>query len=121
MHHARSAVAALEAVVLVERLLDGVPLLAVGQALDRRDRRAVGLRGEHRARLHRLALDSTVHAPHDDVSHPTLVPVRRHVLPEVLHEQGAGFDIVLLRHPVDRHTDLHHCSPSLGSTSTLQP
>ena len=46
------AVAALEGVVLVERLLHRVQLAVRGQALDRRDLVAVGLHGEHRARLH---------------------------------------------------------------------
>ena len=120
-HHARGAVAALEAVVLVERLLDGVPLLSVGQAFDRRDRRAVGLRGEHRARLHRLTLDQHgARAARRRVA-PDLGAGETTRLPEVLHEQGAGFYIVLLRRPVDRDTDLHHCSPSPGSKSTLQP
>ena len=56
-HHARRAVPALQAVVLVERLLHRVQLAVGGQALDRGDRGAVGLHGEHRARLHRLAVE----------------------------------------------------------------
>ena len=42
---------------------------------------------------------STVQAPHDDVSHPTLVPVSPHVLAQVVHEQRARLDVVLGRRP----------------------
>ena len=106
-HHARGAVAALQPVVLVERGLHRVPLVAVGEALDRRDRRAVGLRREHRARLHRLAVDQ----------HRARAAARRVAadlrageaarLAEVLHEQRARLDVVVLRRAVDRHPDLH--------------
>src|SRR6185503_19150282 len=57
-HEARRAEAALERVVLVERLLDGVELApGAGEALDRRHLGAVRLDGEHRARLDRLAVE----------------------------------------------------------------
>ena len=55
-HHARRAVAALERVVVVERLLDGVQGAVRGQTLDRRDLRPVGLDAEHRAGLDRLSV-----------------------------------------------------------------
>ena len=55
--HARRAEAALQAVVLLERLLHRVQLAVGGQALDGGDLGAVGLDGEHRARLHRLAVE----------------------------------------------------------------
>src|SRR5439155_12827709 len=48
-HHAGGAVAALEAVVLVEGLLHRVEVPVGGQALDGGDAGAVGLHGEHRA------------------------------------------------------------------------
>ena len=53
----RRAEAALERVLLVERLLHRVQLVALGEPLDRRDLAAVGLHGEHGARLHRLAVE----------------------------------------------------------------
>ena len=55
--HARRAEAALEAVLVPERLLERVERRAVGHALDRLDLGAVGLDGEHRARLGALAVD----------------------------------------------------------------
>ena len=56
-HHPRRAVAALERVVVVERLLHGMQLAVRRETLDRRDLRAVGLDAEHRARLRRGAVD----------------------------------------------------------------
>ena len=55
-HHPRRAVAALQRVVIVERLLYGMELAVPREPLDRRDLHAVGLDAEHRARLHRLAV-----------------------------------------------------------------
>ena len=50
-------------------------LVAVGQPFDRRDLLPVGLDGQHRAGLHRFTVEVKVHAPHDEVSQPMLVPV----------------------------------------------
>ena len=55
--HPRRAVPALERVVVVEGLLHGVQLPVRREALDRRDLGAVGLDAEHRAGLHRLAVE----------------------------------------------------------------
>ena len=55
-HHARRAVAALERVMVVERLLDRMELAVRREPLDRGDLHAVGLDAEHRAGLHRLAV-----------------------------------------------------------------
>ncbi len=54
--HPRGAVAALEAMVVPEGLLDRMELAVRGHALDRGDLRAVGLHGQDRARLHGLAV-----------------------------------------------------------------
>ena len=48
--------------------------------------------GEHRARLHRLPVESTVHAPHDVVSQPMFVAVRPSVA-QVVHEQQPRLDV----------------------------
>src|SRR5215470_185152 len=56
-HHPRRAVAALQAVLLGEALLDGVQLTALLEAFDRPDLAAVGLDGEDGARLHRLPVE----------------------------------------------------------------
>ena len=56
-HEARRAVAALERVLLVERLLHRMQLVALRETLDRRHLAAVRLHGEHGARLDRLAVE----------------------------------------------------------------
>ena len=56
-HEPGRAVAALQCVLLVERLLHRVELVAVREALDRRHLAAVCLHREHRARLDRLAVE----------------------------------------------------------------
>src|SRR6056300_1722495 len=50
-HHPRGAVAALETVLLLEALLDGVQLARAGETLDGFDRVAISLDREHRAAL----------------------------------------------------------------------
>src|SRR5882724_2613094 len=55
--HARRAESALQTVLLGEALLHRMELAALLQALDRGDLGAVGLDGEHRARLHRIAVE----------------------------------------------------------------
>ena len=95
-HHARGAEAALQPMLLVERLLDRMQLPVARQALDRGDRRAVGLDREHRARLHRLAVDE----------HRARTTARRVAadlrarqpggLAQVLHEQRPGLDVMVL-------------------------
>ena len=54
---ARRAEAALQSVVLDERLLQRVQLVAVRQALDGADLASLGLHREHQARAHRFAVD----------------------------------------------------------------
>ena len=55
--HAGRAEAALDAALLEERALQRVQLVAVGEALDRRDLAAVGLQREVGARVHGLAVE----------------------------------------------------------------
>lgn len=47
-HHSRSAEPTLEAMLLVEGLLNGMQVVASSQTFDRRDFGAVGLDGENR-------------------------------------------------------------------------
>src|SRR5215472_2255547 len=56
-HHARGAEPALQAVLLLEALLQWVQLAGGGQALDGADLVPVGLDGQHGARLHRAPVD----------------------------------------------------------------
>ena len=56
-HHAGRAVAALQPVLLQEALLDRVELAVLLQPLDGHDLAAVGLHGQHGARLHGHAVE----------------------------------------------------------------
>src|SRR5262245_52073049 len=56
-HHARRAIATLQAVLLHEALLDGVELAVLLETLDRPDVASVGLHGQHRAGLHGNAVE----------------------------------------------------------------
>ena len=55
--HARGAIAALQAVIVAERRLHRMQLVALGDAFDGGDVGACGLRRQHRAGFHRAAVD----------------------------------------------------------------
>ena len=116
--HARGAVAALQPVGLVERLLQRVQRCAlpgVGQALDRADlsRRRPGRRASVQD-FTDWPSTWTVQAPQFEVSHPTCVPAEPERLAQVVHEQRARLDLVGVGRPVDGHGDPGHASP-MGS------
>ena len=100
--------AALETVLVPERLLERVEGGAVGDALDGPDLPAVGLDGEHRAGLGALAVDvdgaraavARVAADHG--------PHLAHHLPEVVHEEHAGLHLVAVGRAVDRDRNPSH-------------
>ena len=99
--HPRGAEAALEAVLVPERLLERVEVGAVGHPLDGLELAAVGLDGEHRARLGALAIDV-------DGARAAVAGVAADVRagqPEVvaqeMDEEQARLDIGLVRLAVD--------------------
>ena len=99
--HPRGAEPALEAVVLPERGLERMEPIGRGHALDRRDRGAVRLDGEHRAGLDRLAVDghgarAALRGIAGDVG-----PGQVQVLAEELDQQTSRLDVDLPWHPVD--------------------
>src|SRR5262249_60043322 len=55
--HARGAEAALQPVIVAERRLHRVQVVALGNAFDRGDARSRGLSGQHGAGFYRLAID----------------------------------------------------------------
>ena len=113
--HAWRAVAALQAVALLEGRLHGVPVITCRQALDRRDLRPVGLDGEDAARLHAASVQQ--HGAGAAVGR-----VATHhradlaqVVAEPVDEQGSGFDVRFVVRPVDGDGDvLHGGSLSVG-------
>ena len=106
--HSGRAEAALQGVALVERLLHRVQLPVAGEALDGGDLAAVGLDGEHRARLHALPVEvdgagAAVAgvAPDDGSGLPE-------PFPQVVDQEHAGFDLVDVVDAVDGDPDLCH-------------
>src|SRR5690349_9724531 len=83
-------------------------LAALLQALDRGDLAAVGLHREHRARLHRLAVE--VHGAGAAVAGVAahVGPGHAEILADEVHEQKARFDFGLAHRAVDGHADLVH-------------
>src|SRR6478752_1455675 len=104
--HARRAEAALEAVLLPERLLQRMEAVAGGEALDRRDAAAVRLDREHRAALHGVAVDvdgagAALARVAADVGAGEL-----EVLPNELDEEASGLDVRLPSLTVDRERNM---------------
>ena len=111
--HARRAEAALEAVLLPEGGLHRVELVTVREPLDGLDLGAVGLDGEHRARLDRPAV-------HVDGAGAALAGVAAdvragevEVLAERLDEQPSRLDVELSRGPIDDERDMFAHGPDL--------
>jgi Rrf2 family protein len=128
--HARRAVAALEGVLILERLLHRVEgAVRVAEALDRGDLAAVGLGGEDGARLHRDAVQChRAGAALGGVTADVGAGEPEAVAQEV-DEEGAGGDRDDTRGAVDRQADgdlthgghrrppscwLHLCIPARG-------
>src|SRR4051812_34383149 len=114
-HHARRAEAALQAVLLHEALLHRIEHAALLHALDGAHLVPVGHRGEHGARLHRLAVEE------DDAGAAVgrvAAPVRAGQLELVaqhVHEQHPRLDVGGTRLAVDDDVDLHRSPPQLAS------
>ena len=86
--------------MLLERLLHRVQLAVRGQALDGGDLVAVGLDGEHRARLHRLAVEvDRARAARGRVAADVRAG-QPEPLAEVVDEQRARFDLVVCSTPL---------------------
>ena len=118
--HARRAVAALQAVLFPEALLQRVQLAVRRQPFDGRDRRAVGLHREHRAGLRAAAVDE--HRAGAALAR-VAADVRAgeaEMLAQEVHEQQARLDVALRDLAVDRHRDLSHaCVSSVSKRHSL--
>ena len=114
--HAWRAVAALQAMLIPEALLQRVQLAAFREPLDREDLVAVGLCREHRARLHRPV------AVHDDDAAAAARRVAADVgagqpalFAQEVREQRARLDVPLVGDTVHLHVDFHACTPRRAS------
>ena len=106
--------------VAVERVLQRVHVAVGGQALDRGDLAAVGLGGQQRARLHRLAVEQ----------HGAGAARRRvasHVgagqpegLSEEVHEERARLHIGFAWRPVHGDGDMRHGEPSFRTARPVR-
>src|SRR5713226_3163160 len=114
--HPGRAVAALEAMLVPERLLQRMELAVLGHPFDRGQALAFGLDREHGAALHRLAVD-------EDRAGPALAGVASDMgtrkagdVPYVVHEQKPGLDLILVPAAVDGSGDLvvHTVPPNPG-------
>src|SRR4029078_4093832 len=108
--HARRAVAALQALLLPERLLQRVHR-AVGERLDGRDLLAVGLDGERDAGADRLAVHEDGARPADAVLAADVRADEVEVLAQEVDEQGPRLDVALVADPVDGGRDPHDAPP----------
>src|SRR5215207_8040895 len=106
-HHRRRAEPALQAVALLEALLDGVELAVARQALDGGDRPAVGLHREQRAGLHRRAVEHHRAHPAARGVAPDMGAGEAQVGPHEVGQEHPGLDVVAALDTVDGDRDLH--------------
>src|SRR5512135_1245953 len=115
-HHAGRAETALQAVLLHEPLLDRIELRVLFQPFDGHHLAAVGLHRQHRAALHRLAVEQ--HGAGAAVAGVAPDVGARHAerFTNEVHQQQAGFDFGRARRAVHGHRDRvrghGHCPPA---------
>src|SRR5262249_45916365 len=103
---ARGAEAALQAVVLDERLLQGMQLVAVGEAFHRTDRPPLRLHGEHQARAHGLAVEQHCAGAADAVLAADMGSSLPAVVADRVDQRAARIDTDLVAPAVDGEREL---------------
>src|SRR5215211_2631128 len=116
--HARRAVAALEAVRLMESLLHWMPHTVLRDAPDGGDLVPVSLHRKDRARLDRLTVDVDRAGPATGRVAPRMHAPDPKVLPEMMEQQQPRFHLSHVGVPVYRHLD--PTQPSLLSRKWTQ-
>ena len=106
--HPRRAVAALEAVLFPEAVLQRMQVAVRREPLDRRDRRAVGLDREDRARLRAAAVDEDGAGSALAGVAPDVRAGQTQLFAEEVDEEHARVDVSLANLAVDGHRDLGH-------------
>src|SRR5438552_7526988 len=99
--HARRAVAALQAMTIPESLLQRMQMTVARQAFDGGDVGAVRLHGEHRARLHRLAVDEDGTGAANARLAANVRPGQTARIAQIVHEQDTRLDGVIAWGVVD--------------------
>ena len=107
-HHAGSAVAALQPVVLLKSLLHGMhPPVCVGQSLDRRHIGSLGLCRQDRAGLHGFPVQQYGAGPARRGVASDIRTGQAGLIAEIVDEQRTRLDLVGLDRPVDIDGDPH--------------
>src|SRR5437762_3951511 len=99
--HARRAVAALQAMTIPESLLHRMQMTGARQAFDGGDVGAVRLHGEHRARLHGLAVDEDGTGAADARLAANVRSGQAARIAQIVHEQDTRLDGVIAWGVVD--------------------
>src|SRR2546428_694327 len=104
-HHSRGAEPALQAVLLVEALLDRMELPILLESLDRGDARLIHLHREEGAGLHRAAVEQDGACAAACGVAADVGPGHPEVLAEEVNEQRSRLDVDVVGGPVHRHAD----------------
>src|SRR4030095_1416939 len=117
--HAGGAVAALQAMLGHEALLQRVELAVLLQPFHRHDLAPVGLDGEHGARLHRTAIEQDGAGPAVGGVPPDMGAGEPEHLPDQVDQQQPRLDVRLVLLAIDRDLDQHrrHLPPPARSAA----
>src|ERR1700728_527081 len=117
----RRAIAALQAVIVDEGLLQHRQLVAVGKALDGADFLALRLNGEHQAGAHRLVVDNYGTGAADAVLAADMGTGLAAIVADGIDQRLARLDADRIIAAVDSQRDVelfgHACTQPRGSTS----
>src|SRR5205085_162593 len=109
--HPRRAIAALQGMVLVERLLHGMERAVPRQSLDRRHLVTVGLHGEEGARLHGLSVQVDSASPTRRRVATDVGAGETELLAQRIDEELPGLDVELPADTVDGDRDASQGAP----------
>src|SRR5713101_5950698 len=104
-HHSRGTVTALQAVAVRESFLDGMKFPILLQTLDGDDFGAVSLHGEHRAGLHRGAVQQNRAGPAVSCIAADVSACQIEILAQEFHQQQTGLDLARMLLAVHPYTD----------------
>src|SRR5207244_4000494 len=121
--HSRRTEAALQAVMLAERLLQRMERAVGHQTLDRRELGAVGLHGQHQAGARGLAVDENRAGAADAVLAAHVGAGEPEVFAQEIHQQLARWAPALARAAVDGdpHGDVAHAFATVSARLIARP
>ncbi len=103
--HAGRAITALQSMLFPKALLHRVQFAVFCEAFDGGDFAAIRLYSEQRARLHSLAVDENCASAAKGSLAANVRPGETEQVPQVMDEQQARLDFVLVAHAVNTHAD----------------